>query len=58
MKSQTELLLPEVDSLKPFDDLLQLGPGVPQGQRGAPYSATKETQTIQTLSDGTAQKCF
>jgi hypothetical protein len=34
--------------------LVQLGGvGVPQGQRGAPYSATKETQTIQTLSDGT-----
>ena len=32
--------------------VFQLGP-VPQGQRGAPYSATKETQTIQTLSDGT-----
>jgi hypothetical protein len=31
----------------------QLGPRVLPGQRGLPYSAIKETQTLQTLSDGT-----
>jgi hypothetical protein len=31
----------------------QLGQGPPQGQLGRPYSAVRESETVQTLSDGT-----
>ncbi len=31
----------------------QLGPTGPQGQVGLPYSAVRESETVQTLSDGT-----